>query len=98
MELLQWITSEHESVLARFEQSVVSVVAPERWRDPVGAVPDRAAGLAGAGIDEAAVPWLYRMWDTKPASFFVQWEAIGHRVNHVGEMVSVRDRLGLSPF
>jgi hypothetical protein len=60
--------------------------------------PDGAAGLAHAGVDEAAVPWLYRMWDRKPASWFVQWEVIGHRVNHVGEMVSVRNRLGLSPF
>ena len=44
------------------------------------------------------MPWLYRMWEDKPVSWFVQWEAIGHRVNHVGEMVSVRNRLGLSPF
>jgi hypothetical protein len=55
-------------------------------------------GLARAGIDEADVPWLYRLWAGKPASFFVQWEAIGHRINHVGEMVSVRNRMGLSPF
>ena len=34
----------------------------------------------------------------KPAAWFLQWEAIGHRVNHLGEMVSVRNRLGLSPF
>jgi hypothetical protein len=61
-------------------------------------VPDSGAGLDRAGIDERSVPWLYRMWDGKPASWFVQWEAIGHRVNHVGEMVSVRNRLGLSPF
>jgi hypothetical protein len=61
-------------------------------------VPSSGAGLDRAGIDEAAVPWLYRMWDGKPVSWFVQWEAIGHRVNHVGEMVSVRNRLGLSPF
>jgi hypothetical protein len=56
------------------------------------------AGLAAAGVEETDVPWLYRMWDGKPAAWFVQWEAIGHRVNHVGEMVSVRNRLGLSPF
>ena len=59
---------------------------------------DGPGGLARAGIDETAVPWLYRMWDGKPAAWFVQWEAIGHRVNHLGEMVSVRNRLGLSPF
>jgi hypothetical protein len=56
------------------------------------------SGLAAAGVEEGDVPWLYRMWDGKPAAWFVQWEAIGHRVNHVGEMVSVRNRLGLSPF
>jgi hypothetical protein len=59
---------------------------------------DGPGGLARAGIDETAVPWLYRMWAGKPAAWFVQWEAIGHRVNHLGEMVSVRNRLGLSPF
>ena len=189
MDLRAWITSEHDAVLDRFEQSVVSVVPLERWRDPSGtggssiawlafhtayhedvavnavlagsrpvldewrtglgvddlpadvglgeaeqpalteqvridrlvpylrAVHDRTAewlttvelaaledvpasgeGLDGAGIDEGSVPWLYRMWDGKPGAWFVQWEAIGHRVNHVGEMVSVRNRLGLSPF
>ena len=59
---------------------------------------DGPGGLAAAGVEEAAVPWLYRMWDGKPAGWFLQWEAIGHRVNHLGEMVSVRNRLGLSPF
>jgi hypothetical protein len=61
-------------------------------------VPASGEGLERSGIAEGSVPWLYRMWDGKPASWFVQWEAIGHRVNHVGEMVSVRNRLGLSPF
>jgi len=60
--------------------------------------PDAVARLAAAGVHEDAVPWLYSMWTGKPASWFVQWEAIGHKVNHVGEMVSVRNRLGLSPF
>ena len=64
----------------------------------LAAVPDSAAALGAAGVEEVAVPWLYRMWADKPGSFFVQWEAIGHRINHVGEMVSVRNRLGLSPF
>src|SRR5690606_32200363 len=59
---------------------------------------DGPAGLARAGIAEADAPWLYRMWAGQPASFFVQWEAIGHHLNHIGEMVSVRNRLGLSPF
>ena len=63
------------------------------------AVPDAAKGLGEiAGVADSAVPWLYKMWDGKPASFFVSWEDIGHGLNHLGEMVSVRNRLGLSPF
>jgi hypothetical protein len=62
-------------------------------------MPDSAKGLSEiAGVEESAVPWLYKMWDGKPASFFVSWEDIGHGLNHLGEMVSVRNRLGLSPF
>jgi hypothetical protein len=60
--------------------------------------PESTAALSAAGISQAAVPWLHSMWAGQPASWFLQWEAIGHRVNHVGEMVSVRNRLGLSPF
>ena len=45
-----------------------------------------------------AVPWLYGMWAAKPMGWIVQWEAIGHVQGHLGEMVSVRGRLGLSPF
>jgi hypothetical protein len=62
-------------------------------------VPDAAKGLGElAGVDEGAAPWLFRMWDGKPASFFVSWEDIGHGLNHLGEMVAVRNRMGLSPF
>jgi hypothetical protein len=53
---------------------------------------------ACAGVTEAAVPWLHRMWDGRTAGWLVQWVAIGHVHSHVGEMVSVRARLGLSPF
>jgi hypothetical protein len=191
VDLRSWIADEHATVLARFDQTVASVVPRERWTDPVGAggasiawlafhssyhedlavnavlrgaptvlseMRDRlglagvaagaglgereqpelsaaldlealdgyvravhaatqewlgepgfdvalgladaggADGLSRAGIAEAEVPWLSRLWAGKPASFFVQWEAIGHRINHVGEMVSVRNRMGLSPF
>ncbi len=62
------------------------------------AVPDAASRLAAAGVEQPSVPWLFSMWSGRPASWFVQWEAIGHRLNHLGEMVSVRNRLGLSPF
>lgn len=45
-----------------------------------------------------SVPWLHAMWTDKPVSWFVQWECIGHVLNHLGEMVVVRNRMGLSPF
>jgi hypothetical protein len=51
-----------------------------------------------AGVSAAAVPWLHAMWEAKPVAWFVRWEAIGHRQGHLGEMTSVRNRLGLSPF
>ena len=67
--------------------------------DVLDTVPDSAKGLGElAGVAEDAAPWLFRMWDGRPASFFVSWEDIGHGLNHLGEMVSVRNRLGLSPF
>lgn len=59
---------------------------------------DAPAALAAAGVDEAGFPWLHRMWSGKTGAFFVQWEAVGHQVNHLGEMVAVRNRMGLSPF
>ena len=57
---------------------------------------ERIAGVAA--VTEGDVPWLHAMWTDKPVGWFAQWEAIGHRLNHLGEMVSVRSRLGLSPF
>jgi hypothetical protein len=59
---------------------------------------DGSGALARSGVTAHDVPWLHAMWAGQPAPFFLQWEAIGHRVNHLGEMVSVRNRLGLSPF
>jgi DinB superfamily len=56
----------------------------------------RIASLAGVSATD--VPWLHSMWTDKPVAWFLQWEAIGHRQGHLGEMVSVRSRLGLSPF
>ena len=67
-------------------------------RGDIAAVVDGPAALALSGVTADDVPWLHAMWSEQPASFFLQWEAIGHRMNHLGEMVSVRNRLGLSPF
>jgi hypothetical protein len=59
---------------------------------------DAPRRIAGVGVSEQEVGWLHAMWEGKPVSWFVRWEAIGHGHTHVGEMVSVRNRLGLSPF
>ena len=61
-------------------------------------VPPASARIAAAGVSNRDVPWLHAMWTAKPVAWFVQWEAVGHRQGHLGEMVSVRSRLGLSPF
>jgi len=67
--------------------------------DALDVVPDSGRALSDlAGVYEGTAPWLFRMWEGKPASFFVSWEDIGHGLNHLGEMVSVRNRMGLSPF
>jgi hypothetical protein len=64
--------------------------------EDVPAGSERISGLADVSKDD--VPWLHAMWNAKPAAWFLQWEAIGHRQGHLGEMVSMRSRLGLSPF
>jgi hypothetical protein len=65
----------------------------------LAAVPDASPRLVRhAGVTEDAVPWLHRMWTDQPVAWFVQWECTGHVLNHLGEMVSVRNRMGLSPF
>jgi hypothetical protein len=57
---------------------------------------ERLATAGGVIPDDA--PWLHDMWSGKPAAWFVRWELIAHAQAHVGEMVSVRDRLGYRPF
>jgi hypothetical protein len=59
---------------------------------------DGEGALLRAGVDVGRVPWLVAMWTDRPLEWFVRWEAIGHLAGHVGEMVSIRNRLGLSPF
>ncbi len=51
-----------------------------------------------AGLDDGELPWLYSMWEGKALWWFVQWPVIGHGHAHVGEAISVRNRMGLSPF
>jgi hypothetical protein len=50
------------------------------------------------GVDPEALGWLRTMWADKAVWWHVQWEGTGHLLNHVGEMVAVRNRMGLSPF
>ena len=50
------------------------------------------------GLTEADFPWLYNMWNGKTLAWFVQWPVIGHAHAHVGEAISIRNRMGLSPF
>ena len=61
-------------------------------------IPDSAAALQRIGTPTDRFDWLYGMWEGKPASFFLSWEAIGHGYSHLGELTSIRNRMGLSPF
>lgn len=61
-------------------------------------VPDSGAALRRIGTPTDRFDWLYAMWDGKPAPFFLSWEAIGHGYSHLGELTSIRNRMGLSPF
>ncbi|MFM2077404.1 MAG: hypothetical protein RJA49_1294 [Actinomycetota bacterium] len=78
--------------------------ATSDWLDPLGTfaldhVPDSATQLTEHGrLDAAEFPWLYGMWHDKPVWWFAQWPVLGHGNAHVGEGISVRNRMGLSPF
>ena len=63
--------------------------------DEVPPASERLRNRGGVSVD--SVPWLHAMWTDKPISWFVQWECSGHWLNHLGEMISVRNRMGLSP-
>lgn len=45
-------------------------------------------------LAEAALPDLAAV----PVEFHLRWEAVGHGYNHLGELISIRNRMGLSPF
>jgi len=61
-------------------------------------VPDSSAALDGLGVPQDRFDWLYSMWNGKTVAWFLQWSAIGHGINHLGELISIRNRMGLSPF
>ena len=99
LELTDALALDHLDAYAQAVTERSRVILDALDIDALDSVPDAAKGLDElAGVAEDAAPWLFRMWDGKPASFFVSWEDIGHGLNHLGEMVSVRNRMGLSPF
>lgn len=58
---------------------------------------DVAAGLHAQGIDVEPWGWLVRTWGTTVADL-VRWPLLAHVTHHVGEMITVRNLMGLSPF
>ncbi len=81
------VTAETDNWLAHLSMMALDSIPAASWQL------EHNAGLSPAGLE-----WLHAMWTGKPVSWFVQWECIGHRHGHVGEMIAVRGRLGLSPF
>lgn len=79
-------------------------VATATWLDHLSAmalesIPDtRRRFETKAQLSPDEVGWLFAMWDAKTVDWFVQWPVLGHGNAHVGEAISVRNRLGLSPF
>jgi hypothetical protein len=78
--------------------------ATSAWLDDVGTMAldtvadtsNRLVAQADLSLDE--VGWLHRMWADKPVWWLVQWPVIGHGHAHAGEAISIRNRMGLSPF
>jgi hypothetical protein len=83
----------HRSVWNRTAELVAGLGA-----DRLGRVPEAGAAMTSRGVTQAAVPWLHGMWRAKPVAWLVQWPLVGHPYSHVGEMISIRNRMGLSPF
>lgn len=81
-----------------------TTTATSEWLDhldmmALDAIPSVSAQLEhAAGLPAAGLEWLHAMWTDKPVSWFVQWECVAHRHAHVGEMLGIRARMGLSPF
>ena len=58
---------------------------------------DVATELERIGLDADQFGWLYGLW-AQPDGFLVRWPMLGHVTNHVGEMIALRNQMGLSPF
>ena len=61
-------------------------------------IPDSASPLEDLGAPKDRFEWLYSMWEGQSSAWFLRWTAIGHGFNHLGELVSIRNRMGLCPF
>lgn len=78
--------------------------ASRHWLDHLSpmameTVPDTPRRLESlAGLPPHELGWLFSMWGSRTVGWFVQWPIVGHGNAHVGEAISVRNRLGLSPF
>jgi hypothetical protein len=59
--------------------------------------PDVRSALRAAGVTERDFGWLHAQWDG-PVAFLVRWPLLGHVTHHVGELITVRNLLGHSPF
>ena len=70
----------------------------KRERDPrlFGRRSDRVFEQPHSLGDE--LDWLHGMWNAKPVWWLLQWPVVGHGHAHVGEAISVRNRMGLSGF
>jgi hypothetical protein len=80
---------------------ILGTIVDYLYEVPIGeldARPAYADGFERAGLDLDRFAWLVRMWAVQPTSFVVRWPLLGHIGNHIGELVAVRNRLGLSPF
>jgi hypothetical protein len=62
-------------------------------------VPDASRRLMRhAALSTHEFGWLHDLWADKPVWWLVQWPVIGHGNAHLGELLSLRNRLGLSSF
>lgn len=105
--------SDHE-LIALLDPAAVVAYADDLLADTVswlGGADAWSGALADLTVDAGATTaleamgtptddfdWLYGMWDGKPKRWFLSWEAVAHVVTHTGELTSLRNRMGLSPF
>jgi len=92
----------HPDALIAYANDVFDTT--QRWLEPLGtlvleAVPNTPHRLTThAAVTADDFGWLHAMWREKPLWWLLQWPVLGHGNAHVGEAISVRNRMGLSPF